>query len=488
MRFLKFIKLQRRKRKSFLSISEIKDIKFFQIGNFFNNNKTKSGIFLGKKMNKKIIENSEFHSVAFFENGNENYNYAINMPTLLESWKESAIILDYKSEIYSCTSNAREKMGNKILKMNLNSKLSCKYNPFEEVKMMSRYEIFEIEDIISDIFEEKLLKAEKQSNDFYLDMDYFYFEGAKKLIINIIYYLNYREFLRNPAFAVENDMRLPVSKIKFKDIINFFNDKGKKEKVEEILEILNENMIEKYGKNKETKEYVKNKLDNLNKLYTLPPEIEKNDKLIQEGKLPKIYNFLKLHSDSTLESFFYTAKIVLNDFEKKFTDKDFLNAESDFRLSDLTNFKEPVSLYLSFNSDKDEASKMFYRILLRQFIKKRISYAKNYSHKCLLNLNKASFLGKFEELEDFLLFYSDVNKSCGIKLLMNFTSPEEIKKIYGKNDFILKKCKFKIRKETKGKKILVEANGFKPMLLAPACYGQGCGFKKIFSKFQKKKK
>ena len=214
---------------------------------------SKNGVFLGEKNGKRIIENSKMHSIIFDNNiESKSCKYAIILPTLLKTWKESAIILDCNGEIYKHSSGARkEKMNNKVLQLDLDSNFFCNYNPFEEVRIMSEYEMEDIENIIYPIFEKELLKSQK--NNSFLNMDFYYMESSRILITNIIYYLLYKEFLKKPKFIIENDKKIPISNLTFKDIINFFNNKNEEDKLKEILELFNENTIEKYGKDSEKK-------------------------------------------------------------------------------------------------------------------------------------------------------------------------------------------------------------------------------------------
>ena len=284
------------------------------------------------------------HFVIFDDNvESESCKFAIILPTLLKFWKESAIILDYNGEIYNLSSGTRkEKMNNKILQLDLDSNFFCNYNPFEEVRIMSEYEMEDIENIIYPIFEKELLKSKK--NNSFFNIDFYYMESSRILITNIIYYLLYKEFLKKPKFIIENDKKIPISSLTFKDIKNFFNNKNEEDKLKEILELFNENTIEKYGKDEETKKYVKNRLYKLNNC----------NELIEQGKLPKIYNYLK---NVIPISLIYTAKSFLNDFEKMFVD--FLSCKSNFRLLDLINYEKPISLYLTYNKKILEYQKFF---------------------------------------------------------------------------------------------------------------------------------
>lgn len=451
----KNMKKNKKEEDYFLSLEEMKNEK----GNF--SFLSESGVFLGKKDRKIIIENSKMYSIIFDDSiGNKNCKYAIIFPTLLKSWKESVITLDYNGEIYKKTSGVRkEKMNNKILKLDLDANFFCNYNPFEEVRIMSEYEMEDIENIIYPIFEKELLKSQK--NNSFLNMDSYYIEASKILIANIIYYLLYKEFLRRPKFVIENDKKIPISSLTFKDIINFFNNKNEEDKLKEILELLNENTIEKYGKDEKTKKYVKDKLYELNNC----------NELIEQGKLPKIHNYLK---NVIPISIIFTAKSFLNDFEKMFVN--FSSSKSNFRLLNLMNYEKPISLYLIYNKKNIGISKILYKILLNQFIRKSTSRNFNRKSNCLLFIDNSKLLGKNENLElsiGYIAFY-------GIKIIMSFESFEQVKQIY-ETTTILNNFQFKIEKANKMKsdKILINLENFKPLLLDSIYYYNDAELKKL---------
>ena len=454
------MKINKKEEDYFLSLEEMKNEK----GNF--SFLSKNGVFLGEKNGKRIIENSKMHSIIFDNNiESKSCKYAIILPTLLKTWKESAIILDCNGEIYNKTSGTRkEKMNNKILQLDLDSNFFCNYNPFEEVRIMSEYEMEDIENIIYPIFEKEILKSKK--NNYFFNMDFYYMESSRILITNIIYYLLYKEFLKKPKFIIENDKKIPISSLTFKDIINFFNNKNEEDKLKEILELFNENTIEKYGKDEETKKYVKNRLYELNNC----------NELIEQGKLPKIYNYLK---NVIPISLICTAKSFLNDFEKMFVD--FLSCKSNFRLLDLINYEKPISLYLTYNKKNIGISKILYKIFLNQFIGKSINKNFNRKSSCLLFIDNSNLLVKNENLELSIGYVA----AYGIKIIMGFETFEQAKQIY-ETTTILNNFQFKIKKANKMKsdKILIDLENFKPLLLDPVYYYNDPELKKL-SKIQK---
>ena len=412
------------------------------------------------------------HSVIFDDNvESKSCKYAIILPTLLKSWKESAIILDYNGEIYNLTYGARkEKMNNKILKLDLDSNFFCNYNPFEEVRIMSEYEMEDIENIIYPIFEKEFKNQKKTGN-------LFYFEDAAIMLINVIYYELYRKFLKNPKFKIENNKKIPISYLTFKDIISFFNNSKTEFAIKYLLNLKNEHTIEEYGKDEKTKEYVKKKLNTLNSQGN-----KENYELIEIGKLPKFYkylNSLQFNSEISLICYFNTAKTILNDFEKMFVS--FLNLKSNFRLFDLMNYEKPISLYLTYNKKNIGISKILYKILLNQFICKSTCENFNQKSNCLLFIDNSKLFGKNENLElkiGYVAFY-------GIKIIMSFDSFEQAKQIY-ETTTILNNFQLKIEKANKMKndKILINSENFKSLLLDPVYYYNDSEFKKL-SKIQK---
>ena len=458
----------------FLSLEEMKNEK----GNF--SFLSENGVFLGEKNGKRIIENSK-ENLIIFNNDNFDCNSTIILPTLLKTWKGSVIISDYNGEIYNETSGIRkEKMNNKILQLDLDFNFFCNYNPFEEVRIMSEYEMEDIKNIVYPIFEKEFKNQKKTGN-------LFYFEDAAIMLINIIYYELYRKFLKNPKFKIENNKKIPISYLTFKDIISFFNNSKTEFAIKYLLNLKNENTIEEYGKDEKTKEYVRKKINNINTLNIKGNK--ENYELIKIGKLPKFYkylNSLQFNSEISLICYFNTAKTILNDFEKMFDNKKNLSSKSNFRLFDLMNCEKPVSLYLTYNKKNIEISKIFYKILLNQFIEKNITKDCNFELNCLININNTDFFANYDNSDIFLQRDKIINKikyinDSGIKLIINFESFKQFEKIFGINNKILNNFRFKIEKVNKMKsdKILINSENLKPLLLDPVYYYNDSELKKL---------
>ena len=457
---------------NFSNLNEIENVLSSKIKNFslFSEN----GVFLGEKSGKRIIENSKMHSIIFDDNiGIKNYNYAINLPTLLKTWKESAIILDYKGEAHHLTSGVRkENMNNKILQLNLDSNFSCNYNPFEEIRIMSKFETKDIEDIISPIFEKEIVHFEKIiESETVLDInssnykEYLLRKDSKRLFENIVRYLIYREFLKNPEFIIENNKRIPISRLTFKDVSNFL--KTLENDISQLYKMENENIIYEYAKDDETKKYIKNKLQEL-------IEDDKTNKTTEQGKILDLKLIL---NNSTLKETEICFKIGKRIFEE-FSEKVNISSNSDFRLFDLMNYEKPVSLYLSFSYELEniEKSRIFYKILLNQFIEKMVSYEfDNHKWKCLLNLKNLSFLGKFEKM----YLATMLGAGYGIKLLIDFQSTKHVEEIYGKDSDFIKQYQINIKNNVEKDKMEIKFATFSPTLIDPVYYYKDLEFKNL---------
>ena len=115
-----------------------------------------------------------------------------------------------------------EKMNKKILQLNLDSDFSCNYNPLKEIRIMSKYEMEDIKNIIYPIFEKEIVHFEKIiESETVLDINYKEYllrKNSERLFENIVCYLIYREFLKNPEFIIKNNKKIPISRLTFKDI------------------------------------------------------------------------------------------------------------------------------------------------------------------------------------------------------------------------------------------------------------------------------
>ena len=394
-----------------------------------------SGVMLGKIEDRFLIDNSRQHILLTMPS-RSGKGVSCIVPTILKTWKESLFVFDVKGENYQLTSGARkEKFDNHILRFAPKSKNSCRYNPLAEVRILSEHEVEDIRMIADTIC--KVGEVRGHDNALYAQF-------SSNFIFASIFYVLYKNFLKNPKFVYENGRKNPVSNATIAEIIEFIgeNDKiGKHVKTNELLEklkkISKENIIEMFGCNEETKNYVKEKLNDIYK-----KDIDRE--IINKGNHPRIAgqfskNFELPFFGSVLSQTIYNLSIF--DIPQV---KENMSA-SDFRMYDLMNMEKPVSLYYVVSpADILELSPIT-KIFIKQMFDRltpEIDYTNQTRHKwkMLALMDEFPALGKLEELETGIGYYADY----GIKMLIVLQSIDQLFRIYGEKNRFLPNCTIQV--------------------------------------------
>lgn len=194
--------------------------------------------------------------------------------------KESVFVFDVDERGYQLTSGSRkETFDNFISRFAPKSENYCKYNALSEVRLMFPEETEDVKVIVNIICGVSDIKG----NNKHLNESIFDF------IFAVIFYVLYRNFLQSPKFICKNEIKKPVSDANINDVRNFIvNLKQKQNMQEELKKIVqNENFIEKYAIDEETKTYVRKKLL---ELYG-----STDKEIIENGNHPKfILEFMKI--------------------------------------------------------------------------------------------------------------------------------------------------------------------------------------------------
>ena len=165
--------------------------------------------------------------------------------------KES--VFDVDERYYQLTSGSRkENFDNFISRFTPKSENSCQYNALSEVRLMSPEETEDVKliaDIICGVVDAK------GDNKYWV-------ESASGLIFAIAFYVLYRNFLQSPKIICKNGIRKFVFDANINDVRNFIVNLKQKQNIQEELKkmVQNENFIEKYAVDEETKTYVRKKL------------------------------------------------------------------------------------------------------------------------------------------------------------------------------------------------------------------------------------
>ena len=188
--------------------------------------KSDKGVVLGRFKGITLRDNNNTH-ICVTAPTRTGKGVSIIIPTLIDSWNESTVVLDIKGENYQLTSGARkEKFDNLILRFAPKSKNSCGYNPLAEVRFLTEHEMPDVRLIVDIIMQDDAPGGSK---------DPYWNNSAADLLIGIIFYVMYKKFLMEPKFVVENGVEKPVSTASMADVVDFITDPTYDVPIKEIL-------------------------------------------------------------------------------------------------------------------------------------------------------------------------------------------------------------------------------------------------------------
>ena len=390
------------------------------------------GVVLGKLEENFLMEPLTYKGhIAFISPSTEN----IVIPTLLKTWEESVFILDIEGKNYQLTSGSRkENLDNYILRLSPFSENSCKWNPLYEIRLMSPNETKDIEMVASVICKVADAKGyEKYWN-----------ESSKRLLWGLLTYFIYRNFLRNPKYIFEFGKKIPVTDTKIEDIERFFEDvkKSKKDIQEVLKEMSQENLIEKYGKDEETKNIVRK--------YLLCEYGNSDDDTIQDalsnGKHPIAAKYLLNNSMLAAPTFASILGTLTGHLAPFMIDIVKNNMKySDFRMMDLMNSDRPVSFYFHIPPHLTLPSDTIINLFMEQMMEKlspEVDYQNQIGHKykMFMLLDNLAAFGKIDIFEKSVGYAA----TYGIKMLYTFPSMWALNTLYGETNGILSNCNTKI--------------------------------------------
>ena len=380
-----------------------------------------NGLCIGKNSTLSEIDSSMVYlGVMSPDKDDEQLLYhSILVPSLLTTWNESCIVLDYDSKVFNMTAGCRQKrLNNKILKIDINS---FKYNPLSEVRLMSYYENDDLRDVFAPMFD-YLLSNDKPIVDIMFVRD-----DIVEFLKVVTKYIMYKEFLQNPKFIYEDKSKIPVSDVTLFDVMSFFDSDVKPK----IKAILSENLIE-YAVDDKVREFVKDNIIHYDTSSQDEVEI-----VNEKGQNPIVTNRLNYFLNSnTFDDVIKTIKKSFELITKDISDleKSIFNAKSRFRMYDLVNGEKPVSVYLCYNDNDLQNMKPIYKVFMSQFFEKA-TYIEDMSnkYKCLVALNRLEqfgYIAHFNKVQGYA-------SGFGIKFLLGLNSLDYIRDFYGDNNKII---------------------------------------------------
>ena len=339
------------------------------------------GVFLGRLGNQYLRHDGPEHVMAFAPT-RSGKGVGLVVPTLL-SWTGSAVIHDIKGENWQLTAGWRAKFSHCLL-FNPTDIRSARYNPLLEVRKGSD----EVRDVqnIADILVDPEGALEKRSH---------WEKTSHSLLVGAILHVLYAEpektlarvatFLSDPQRSFAHTLRRMMGT----------NHLGTPEhpQVHPVVasaarEVLNKSENER------------------------------------SGVLSTAMSFLGLYRDPTIAA---------------------TTAACDWRIADLVDAEQPVSLYLVIPPSDISRTKPLVRLVLNQ-IGRRLTERlegdpdKRRKHQLLMMLDEFPALGRLDFFETALAFMA----GYGIRAYLIAQSLNQISKAYGENNAILDNCHVRI--------------------------------------------
>lgn len=361
--------------------------------------RSENGVFLGRFKGMDLKDNSKTHIIVTspVRNGTAT---TVQIPTLMSGWNESAFIYDVKGERYHLTSATRKyRFDNMILRFSPWENESQGYNPFEEIPFFTVKE-----DLEADIISKAVVQNIKDENIRKIS-DYLFKTLIFRLVIKKILPKNL--FVSSQKIEIKNYMT-------FLDIYNELK----------TFDVYN---LSTFGKIPFAMEG--GLIDKLKEIYGL-------DKITEHPLERKYINLLSGISESQLIEALNELKSQLVIFTNLNLAKN--TEKSDFKITDLVNHVNPVSLYYVAHPNHF-GDDLMARIMISQLIEKvtiELPFNGYYipsKHRLLFMLPDFCKIGKIPVYENSMGYMA----GYGFKSLIFIDGISELERLYGKNNLIM---------------------------------------------------
>lgn len=361
--------------------------------------RSENGVFLGRFKGMDLKDNNKMHIIVTspIRNGTAT---TVQIPTLMSGWNESVFVYDIKGERYQLTSATRKyRFDNMILKFSPWESESQGYNPFEEISFFTGSE-----DLDADIISKAVVQNIKDESVRKIS-DYLF----KALIFRLVF----KKILPENSFVSSQKTELK-NYMTFLDIYNELK----------IFSIDNPSTFSDVP-------FVKDGglIDELKKIYML-------DKITEHPLERKYIDLLlSVPKNQLIEA--------LNELKNQlviFTDLNLAkNTEkSDFKIIDLVNYRNPVSLYYVAHPNYF-GDDLMARIMISQLIEKiaiEVPFGSHYipnKYRFLLMVPEFCKIGKIPVYENSMGYMA----GYGFKSLIFIDGISELERLYGKNNLIM---------------------------------------------------
>ncbi|WP_319779085.1 type IV secretory system conjugative DNA transfer family protein [Maridesulfovibrio sp.] len=366
-----------------------------------------SGVYVGGWQEKKILHylrHSGPEHIMAFAPTRSGKGVGLVLPTLL-SWGESSIVLDIKGENWALTSGWRKNQGHKVMKFDPTDTTasSARYNPLSEIRLGGPHAIPDAQNIAS-----MIVDPDGKGLKDYWNKAAFSFLGGTMLHCLIHFQIN------EGRHATLNDLSLMLAD----------EDRDMSELFEEML----------------TNDHVAH-------LQTLFGDSMSEEAMIAVRKfIAAAAREMLNKADAELSGVVSTA--VANMALYRDPVVNWATSGCDFRIADIMNSEQPISLYLVIRPSDIDRLRPLVRLILNIVLRRLTEEMEfsggqvkaNYKHRLLLMLDEFTSLGKMEIFERALAFMA----GYGIKAYIIVQDLTQLQSAYGKEESIMSNCHLRI--------------------------------------------
>ncbi len=345
------------------------------------------GGWLDKKNRLRYLRHNGPEHVLCYAPTRSGKGVGLVVPTLL-SWPHSAVITDLKGELWELSSGWRKTHGhNKVLRFEPARLTGCiGFNPLEEIRLETEYEVGDVQNLATLIVDPQ----GKGLNDHWQ-------KTSQSLLVGCMLHILYKSGKEGtlatlPALdAMLADPKKPVSEL-WEEMTVYGHKNGE-----------NHPVVGAAGRD------------------MMDRPIEEAGSVLSTAK-----SYLSLYRDPVV------AKNV---------------SKSEFRIRDLMNFDDPVSLYIVTQPNDKTRLRPLVRVLVNMIVRLLADKIKfengrpkpEYKHRLLMMLDEFASLGKLEIMQESLAFVAGYGIKCYI-IIQDINQLQNRETGYGKDETITSAC------------------------------------------------
>ncbi|ACS79750.1 type IV secretory system conjugative DNA transfer family protein [Maridesulfovibrio salexigens] len=362
-----------------------------------------SGVYVGGWQDKKVLRylrhNGPEHIMAFAPT-RSGKGVGLVLPTLL-SWEGSTIVLDIKGENWALTSGWRKAQGHKVMKFDPTDTTgsSARYNPLSEIRLGGPHAIPDAQNIASMIVD----PDGKGLRDYWNKAAFSFLGGT---ILHCLIYFR----INAGTHATLNDLSLMLAD-ENREMSELFEEMLNEDHVAQLEELFGE-------------------------------EMDHDSKVAIRKFIAAAAREMLNKADAELSGVVSTAVANMALYRDPVVSRS--TSGCDFRITDLMNSEQPVSLYLVIRPSDIDRLRPLVRLILNIVLRRLTEEMEfsngavkaGYKHRLLLMLDEFTSLGKMEIFERALAFMA----GYGIKAYIIVQDLTQLQSAYGKEESIMSNC------------------------------------------------